>query len=127
MPPPGVGHFGDSEPSIEMERRSFVGAEGFLVKSGKGIAVGHPEVWLPKELAMMIFEWIQSVEDVASVRGVCKQWKMIIDEHHLLWRRMVFRLPRRLPDQAEKWLAKQLVSTRSSNLESDCVACLFLS
>mmetsp|Transcript_13989 Transcript_13989/g.28650 ORF Transcript_13989/g.28650 Transcript_13989/m.28650 type:complete len:81 (-) Transcript_13989:2110-2352(-) len=80
-----------------------MGLVGWKKNSSVGIVVCVPEIWVPNEIARMIFGELDQVEDVAAVRGVSKRWKEIVDEHPAVWRRMVFRLPRRLPDQAEKW------------------------
>mmetsp|Transcript_21331 Transcript_21331/g.52066 ORF Transcript_21331/g.52066 Transcript_21331/m.52066 type:complete len:113 (+) Transcript_21331:243-581(+) len=61
---------------------------------------------LPVEVELRIIERLRSARDIARVRAVCRRWRRLVDGHLDLWRRMEFSLPRRAPEQAERWYRK---------------------
>lgn len=61
---------------------------------------------LPEDIESQILELLEFVQDVAVARMVCKRWKRLVDENSQLWRRLKgLTLPKRLPNEAEKWYA----------------------
>lgn len=65
-----------------------------------------PPVQLPNDIVRSILERLEHFRDVAAARAVCRTWRNIIDISTSLWRKLVFGLPRRMPENAETWYRK---------------------
>lgn len=51
---------------------------------------------LPLEVARTILEHLQTPRDIAAARGVCRRWRLIVDDSSIIWRGIAFEsIPRR--------------------------------
>ncbi len=72
-------------------------------------------VQLPEDLLGLVLGHLEHFRDVAAARAVCRTWRDIIDVSSALWRKLIFGLPRRMPEKRGDLVSKSRAMRQCSS------------